>query len=144
MQHRSPHLRRFTTFVLFVADLSLGFVALADPASVPGAGAVPIETSASSPLGTNADACENAWLVFTSIQFPRQLERAGVVEGTVSVAFTVGRGGIVENLQAVRYSHAGLVRPVLEAISALRCPRLPEGTRVTLPVSLKMERRRAS
>ena len=144
MQHIPVHERRLQQPALALAGLCVSLAAQADPASMPGIYPAPVESSASSPLGVNFEACENAWLVFTSIQFPRQLERSGVAEGSVSVAFTVGRDGAVGDLQAVRYSHIALVRPVLEATATLVCPRLREGTRVTLPISLKVERRRAS
>jgi periplasmic protein TonB len=86
-----------------------------------------------------AVACSNYRQKMGDASFPREAARAGLEKGEVLMQFTLGAGGEIKNVKAVRASHPIFARAAQKIVEEYSCQGQGHEVVVQVPFSYKME-----
>lgn len=108
------------------------------PAPPPVAAPAPPAPPAPAPVSA-AVACSNYRQKMGDASFPREAARAGLEKGEVLMQFTLGAGGEIKNVRAVRSSHPIFARAAQKIVEEYTCQGQGHEVIVQVPFSYKME-----
>jgi periplasmic protein TonB len=83
--------------------------------------------------------CPNFKTKMGDAAFPRDAARAGLEKGEVLVQFTLGAGGEVKNIKALRASHPIFARAAMKIVEEYTCQGQGHEVVVQVPFSYKLE-----
>ena len=86
-----------------------------------------------------AVACSNYRQKMGDASFPREAARAGLEKGEVLMQFTLGAGGEIKNVKAVRTTHPIFARAAQKIVEEYTCQGQGHEVIVQVPFSYKME-----
>ncbi len=83
--------------------------------------------------------CPNYRVKMGDASFPREALRAGLEKGEVLMQFTLGPGGEVKNIKALRASHPIFARAATKIVEEYTCQGQGQDVLVQVPFSYKLE-----
>jgi periplasmic protein TonB len=110
------------------------------PAPPPVVAAPPAPPPPAAPAQVSAAVvCPNFKTKMGDAAFPRDAARAGLEKGEVLVQFTLGAGGEVKNIKALRASHPIFARAAMKIVEEYTCQGQGHEVVVQVPFSYKLE-----
>jgi protein TonB len=83
--------------------------------------------------------CSNYTSVMGETAFPREAHRIGLTQGEALIQFTLGAGGEIKDVRAVRASHPAFEKASAAVVRQYRCQGQGRDVQVQVPFAFKSE-----